>query len=434
MEVALVGLVLALAAPVVEELKTQQASRLALTAAIWDDQSLEIDAYPVGVDRAERGGHVYSDKAPGQPLFAVPAYGAYRILGGERATVRRLEGNLGLWATKLWSSVLPAAALAVLVRRAAARARPTAATAATVMIAVGTLLLPFSTLLFGHVLGAALAFGAWYLLSGGGLTDRRLLTAGALLGAAVLTEYTLVLVAAVLLLQAGHAVGRRAGWVLVGAVPAGGLLLAYQWAAFGSPWSFSYARSSFGSVARDLGDQDQDPSVLGNAVEVLVGERGLLVVTPILALAVAGLFVLIRESRGPARAAYLSAAASAGALVGVQVLWSNPTGGDSPGARYATAAAAFLAPGATVAWERWRRPTVVLAALSALVMLAATWTEPLEARDSTGAIGIWLRRLGDGDWTDTIYAMGLGGWATVLLPAGGAAALLWVHRAEAGAR
>ena len=76
--------VLLVTAPVLQPLMAQQASRYALTAALWDGQTITVDAYDhlLSVDRAERDGRVYSDKAPGQPLLAVPAYAAYRALGG----------------------------------------------------------------------------------------------------------------------------------------------------------------------------------------------------------------------------------------------------------------------------------------------------------------------------------------------------------------
>jgi len=108
----------------------------------------------------------------------------------------------------------------------------------------------------------------------------------------------------------------------------------------------------------------------------------------------------------------------------VQMLWSNPTGGDSPGPRYATAAAAFLAPGIGEAWTRWRRLTAVAAGWGLLVMVAATYSEPLEARDSSGALSIWLDKLVSGDRARTLYQMALGDWAWWLLPIGAVAALV----------
>jgi hypothetical protein len=435
-DLALVALVLAVAGPVVQDLRAQQASRLALTAAIVDDGSLRIDDYPIGVDRAEHDGHVYSDKAPGQPVFAIPAYAAYRWLGGEPATVRRVEGNLGLWTVTLWSSVLPVAVLLLLVRRVADEVAPGTGLPVAALTYVATLLLPFSSLLFGHALSACLAFAGWFAIRRADLSNRALVAAGALLGAAVLVEYTMVLAAALIGLAVLRLVGHRVWLFASGAAPFALALGAYQWAAFGSPFAFSYASSSFGEASRAKGLEELDPPLIENSVRVLVGERGLFVVCPIVLLAAIGMALLLRERRGNERIVLLAAASSAVSLVAVQMAWSNPTGGDSPGPRYAVAAIAFVAPGLALAAKRWPVSTAVIGALSAVVMLSATWTDPLATRDSTGAIRLWLQDFFAGKWALTVYEMATGRWAAVLLAVIGAAACAGVvaahrHRAIA---
>lgn len=433
-DLALVLLVLALTAPIVQEMRAQQASRLALTAAIWDDHSLRIDGYPIGIDRAERDGHVYSDKAPGQPVFALPAYAAYRALGGEPATVLRVEGNLGLWAVSVWSSTVPMAALVLLLRRAADRVRPGTGVPVATIVLVATMFLPFSSLLFGHVLAAGLAFAGWYLVSRPAPSGRALAVSGALVAASVVTEYTLALAAVAIAMHVAVVARTHAWRFAAGGAPFVLALLAYQGAAFGSPFKISYSSSSFSSAAQEAGVPDLHLSHAENAIRVMVGERGMLVVSPVLALAMVGMVLLIRARPGLERSAHLAAAGSAAGVLAVQLLWSNPTGGDAPGPRYATAAAAFLVPGLAVAWARWRRPCVALGAVGGLIMLAATWTNPLEARDSTNAVGIWLDKLLHGDWTLTIYEMALGRWSVVLLPVGVLAATVFLGAAAAGPR
>src|SRR5689334_24289818 len=52
-----------------------QNSRFDLTRAIVERHTIAIDAYADDTgDKAERGGHWYTDKAPGLSLLAVPAY------------------------------------------------------------------------------------------------------------------------------------------------------------------------------------------------------------------------------------------------------------------------------------------------------------------------------------------------------------------------
>jgi hypothetical protein len=417
LDLVLLALVLALSAPVVQELRAQQASRIALTAAIWDDGSLRIDDYPIGVDRAEHDGHVYSDKAPGQPIFALPAYAAYRLVGGEPARVFRVEGNLGLWTTTFWSSVLPVAVLLLLVRRVADEVSPGTGVLVAVLTYVSTLLLPFSTLLFGHGLSACLAFAGWYAIRHRDRSDRALLASGALFGAAVLVEYTVVLAAAVTGAALLWSERARVWRFVAGSAPFALALGAYQWAAFGSPTAFSYASSSFSQAAREKGLAENRLPVVENSFRVLFGERGLLITTPVILLAVMGMVVVLRQ-REPAhdRWALVAAAGSAVSLVAVQMAWSNPTGGDSPGARYATAGIAFLTPGLAVAATRWSLATRVTGALGALVMLTATWTDPLATRDDAGAIRLWLDAFSSGDWTSSLYEMAGGSGAAVLLP------------------
>ena len=56
-----------------------QNTRFDLVRAIVERGTLSIDAYSENTgDRAFKDGHYYSDKAPGQPLLAVPAAGATR--------------------------------------------------------------------------------------------------------------------------------------------------------------------------------------------------------------------------------------------------------------------------------------------------------------------------------------------------------------------
>jgi hypothetical protein len=434
-DVALVALVLALSAPVVQELRAQQASRIALTAAIWDDGSLRLDGYRLGLDQAEHDGHVYSDKAPGQPVFAIPAYATYRLLGGEPARHFRVEGNLGLWATTLWSSVLPIALLLLLVRRVADEAAPGTGVPVAVLTFVGTMLLPFSTVLFGHGLSALLAFAGWYAIRHRDRSDRALLWSGALFGAAVLVEYTVLLpalIAGAMLLWTERG---RVWRFIAGAAPFAVALAAYQWAAFGSPTAFSYASSSFTQSAREKGLEEVRYSVLENSARVLVDERGLLIVSPLVIVAVMGMVAVLRQ-REPAhdRWALVAGAASAASLLAVQMAWSNPTGGDSPGPRYATAGIAFLTPGLALAVRRWPVATWVTGAVGGVLMLAATWTDPLDTRPTDSAVHMWLERFLTGDWSNTIFEMAAGSGAVVLWPViaiGAAVALIAANREAA---
>ena len=209
--------------------------------------------------------------------------------------------------------------------------------------------------------------------------------------------------------------GRRVGLFVAGGIPAVIGLAAYQWAAFGNPLSFSYARSSFGEAARRGGNVDQDPALLENALRVLVGERGSSVVTPILVLATLGAIQpsAPADHDGAPTSRRSPARPRSSRADGVVEPAPEAT---PPGPRYATATAAFLAPGLAHRVGPWPRATKITAVLGGLIMLAATWSNPLEARDSTSVIGIWFDHIASGDWALTVYEMALGGWAVVLLP------------------
>ena len=65
----------------------QPASRYDLTASLAEHGSVDLTPYRkgLGVDHALYKGHLRSDKAPGQPLLAVPVYLAGRAIGAESA-------------------------------------------------------------------------------------------------------------------------------------------------------------------------------------------------------------------------------------------------------------------------------------------------------------------------------------------------------------
>ena len=64
-----------------------------------------------------------------------------------------------IWLLRLWAVVLPALVLLLLVRSVGRAVRAGVRDAAAVVLGVGTLLLPYATMLYAHVPAAALAFG-----------------------------------------------------------------------------------------------------------------------------------------------------------------------------------------------------------------------------------------------------------------------------------
>jgi len=409
-----------------QPLGAQQASRLALTAAIVDDQSLRIDGYPLGIDRAEHDGHTYSDKAPGQPIAATPWYAAYRALGGEPARSAPTHGSWALWIVSVGTVASAGALLVVLMRRIAEAHAPGLGAAIALCVMFGTLLLPLSSVLFGHVPATLLVLTAWWRAGRSPCSARAAALVGALCGAAILVEYSVALAVVPILVLSAWRGARFLTWTIAGGAPFALALGAYQWLAFGNPFTFSYGNSAFSSQAEEIGLESLDLSFPENSLRVLLGERGLFTTTPLVALGLVGLVLLARGASGLARVHYLSALASAAAVILLQFSWSNPTGGDSPGARYATAASAFAVPGVAHLWTRWRRTSIAAAVVGMIVMLSATLTNPLEARDSFNAPGIWIDHLLRGEWAHTVYEELTGVPATQVLLLLAPAALVFV--------
>ncbi|MEP7335695.1 MAG: hypothetical protein ABI717_07935, partial [Actinomycetota bacterium] len=184
-------------------------------------------------DVAWVNGHYYAAKAPGLAFAALPVFVALDVTGLKERLARApgaSDETVGmLWALGLVGCVLPAFAIAVLVRRLGDRLESGYGALAAVTAGAGTLLLPFATVFFSHVLAAALAFGAFATLWLRGRLRWWGLLAGVFAGLSVVADYPLALAA---LIVGGYALSRsrRAGveyaaGALVGVLP----LLAYQW-------------------------------------------------------------------------------------------------------------------------------------------------------------------------------------------------------------
>src|SRR4029079_344430 len=114
---------------------------------------------------------------------------------------------------------------------------------------------------------------------------------------------------------------------------------------------------------------------------VLVGNRGLLVVSPVLVAATVGLWLLWR--RGVRAEALVCAAVTAVFLL-ANLGYFLPYGGDSPGPRFFNPALPFLCLGLAPAFARWRVATSVLAAVSVVGSTAGALAWAGAANSGTG--------------------------------------------------
>jgi hypothetical protein len=235
---------------------SNELSRLQAVVAMAEHSTFAIDL-PLRTlgdheDKAESGGHFFSNKAPGLAFAALPVYRALRLL--LPAPANRAGGAIFYAMRLLTVSLLCAIAAARLSARLLQRKAEERRAAPIIALAVlfGTPFLFYARSFFGHAWTAALLFLSWDLLrrceeEGKGRRPAFFgAMAGLLSGWAVLSEYTVVPIALFLLLRAGW--GRAWRSLLffgAGAAVPAVLLLIYNAACFGSPWTLSSARETY---------------------------------------------------------------------------------------------------------------------------------------------------------------------------------------------
>ena len=358
-----------------------------LTRAVVEQHSLAIDAYQSNTgDVSFAGGHVYSNKPPGVSFLAMPPYAiAYAV---ERATGVD-TGSAGVQLVNLWlltllvcgvSGAFIAPVLYSYGRRIGVD-RP-ASLGVAIAIALGTYVYAYSTVFFAHVPAALfclLAF-AW--------ADERPLLAGVAAGLAGACFYLAIPFAAVLA-AAVFLRSRRAGVRFVlGGLPFGALLLLYQFALFGSALTTPPEQNArFTQEGAWLG------LFVAPRVDVLWDItfsrfRGLFYLSPILLVALAGSWVMLR-TRVMRREL---------AIVGVTfalMLLANASfngwhGGSAIGPRYILHAVPLLGVPMMFAWNGLRAVRAALLVWSMTVALLVAAVNPTPSRFIDDPVGSYV--------------------------------------------
>ena len=419
-------------AVMIQSFSWNQTSHYDLTRALNDDQTT-IDAYQANTgDKVFYKGHYYSARAPGLALFVLPFYNSLNIVNAESWTDAHVAppdhpGDEMIYLIGLWGNVLPGLLLMLLVWRVAERYEPGYGIATAVVLALGTMVLTFSQMLFSHVFTAFLSFAAFWLM----LREREgppsamlLALAGLAMGYAFSSEYPTFFAALVL---GGFLLSRRDSLTPPGvlrrggAYVAGGLvgiipLLLYNHYAFRSWTHLAYSdvprqhKGFFGIGAPSL-------RVLST---LLFDSRGLLTLSPVLIMGAIGTVMLYRRGR---RAEALTIGGICLCFLGYNSGYYLPFGGGSVGPRFLITTLPFLAFPIALTLKRFPGPTIALAAISVTTMVIATITHPLVGYENETVT--WMRFLSKGFFQPTIAsAYGLGrGWGAIwpfLLAAGAA--------------
>lgn len=388
--------------PIVTVVGAQDTSRLALTESIVLRGKTDIDPYwKLTIDRAFANGHWYSDKAPAVSLLAVPVVEGIRVADAifpHPHSSPVWTRAWSLWTIRALVGGIAFLGLTLLVGRTAEGFVARAGAPAAVTFGLGTMAGSLGPTVFGHLQDALALFGA-FILGTRARRPRDWLWVGLAAGTGVLFEYPAGLAALVLVAYAAARSGRWAALATVaGGVPAALVLGAYDWLSFGAPWRLSYRYTS------NVFTPDQKQNLFGVGFPtghgiwtLLLDGHGLLLVSPVILAASAGLVPYWRRSR--------LEAATAAAIVAI-FLFSTagyflPNGGLSPGPRFAAAALPFLFLGLPFALARWPLPTLLLSALSVGVGLfdELTWSVANRLDFETWPETVWSltgvsRRLG----------------------------------------
>lgn len=381
-EAAVLGLIAVTAFAVVNNVNTQDVSRLALTESILERGSLSIDGYEdETIDRAARDGHFYSDKAPGISFVALAPVAALRGLERagvlERADTWERQGRL--WFVRVMTGGLAFLLGVALLGRLAEGLVAGSGGLVAVGLGLGTLLHPLAGMTFGHTAAGMLTLAAFALAWRARLhahpPSLSLVAAGVAAGAAVLFDYPAAIASTAVLAYVFLCLGVRASALVVfGAAPLAICLCLYNWVAFGSPLHLSYRFKAdrYAEQQREgfFGIGLPDTETL---VHLLVWRRGLFVTSPLCAAAAIGLVLAWRRG-------FRHEVAVAGTIVAAFVFYNagyfDPYGGLSPGARFLVPALPFLLIGLPFVLARWPIVTAGLVLVSTIfsTFVAATWS------------------------------------------------------------
>ncbi|MBD3276853.1 MAG: hypothetical protein GF388_00990 [Candidatus Aegiribacteria sp.] len=262
-------------------------TRWALTRQVVDKGSIRIDPYvQYTSDRALSEGNYYCDKAVLTSLFAAVPYGASKAI----SSITGLHPSPGLKRYIAERLVTGASLiLLLLIIRRFLKKKGYSTFLPLLALGAGSILLPYSTLLYGHVPAAFFIFMSWYFQQ-----SKRYALADLTGALAAAIEFPVLLIFLVLLVYRGRSnlsvkkIARTAGFLVLAFLPQ----LLHNWAAFGNPLTMGYSletAEAFEGMSEGLFGFTL-PSIRSLYLLVLSPERGLLFYMPWITLGFWGFF------------------------------------------------------------------------------------------------------------------------------------------------
>ena len=391
-------------------------------------------------------GHFHPNKPPGASLLAVPPYfAAYHI---ERRLGLDPDDwwvmNVNAWLCSALTVGLASALGVVLVLRVAAELfpnHPGAALGAAITFGFGTTFFPFATLMFDHNLTAVLLLASFAAVRRGNI-----FSAGAWAGVAAVTNYLAAIPGAMFAVwalfssrsnaergtrnaeknaaasgepaqsQVARSFPRSAFRVprsslrwgdaarfTLGVLPCLAALLAYNVAAFGSPFALntSFQNPAFKEIAPAFLGMFRWPDWFAALVLTISPWRGLFVLSPVLVLAAVAIVRRWKMETLPAERRLILGCAAFFFLI--NICFNGFHGGFAAGPRYLIPALPFLCLPLAAAFVRWPATTSILAAVSIAQQALLTVT------DALNPLGVgshaWVNH--PGEWKDKLVGNSL---------------------------
>lgn len=278
--------------------------RVFLSMALVDRGEVAIDAeirrFGRVIDLAEREGHFYSDKAPGSSFLGAVPYAAARLLGVPVDDFKA-QDMLTLMRNGLMLPVSLAGGLVLYLLLLRRRIRETSALLACLLWMLSTPAFHYGGAFYGHHIAAVFLLVGLYFIEAPEASLAKSLAAGLFIGFSVLTEYQAAPASVLLGLWALYLWRKQPLYVVsfgLGAGVCALVLMAYNHAAFGSPFALSYTHVTNAAFVHNhdhgIGGIDLPKA---EAIKGLLfsRKRGLFVTAPALLLIFPGIVALFRS-------------------------------------------------------------------------------------------------------------------------------------------